>query len=194
MASQWRPAAPNLLLLCQSLQEGFEVPKWFQLPLQSSCHGLRYVAVNSLLLRCKLMLKVTQNTLTPTWTGNPQLASWACLLESLSLWVLVAAFLQSSCQGSLYEWPLSKSEVGDPPSKTGGPILARQRGEVDWLFWENSGWVTLWGKWGTSWEAKTKAGSLHKGNKLWTTQLFVISATFVDISSIFVYLDICAPS
>ena len=98
MASQWRSASLNLLLLCQSLQEGFEVPKWFRLPLQSSCHGLRYVAVNSLFPCRKLMLKVTQNTFPPTWTGNPQLASWACLPESsLSLSSLVrlslAAFM-----------------------------------------------------------------------------------------------------
>ena len=32
-----------------SLQEGFDVPKWFQLPLQSCCHGLRYVPASLLL-------------------------------------------------------------------------------------------------------------------------------------------------
>ena len=33
-----------------SLQEGFDVPKWFQLPLQSCCHGLRHVPVSLLLV------------------------------------------------------------------------------------------------------------------------------------------------
>ena len=100
---------------------------------------------------------MTEHTPPHACTGNSQLRL-----------KMPGASLQSSCHGSLYGL-FPKSEVSVARSKTGGWILARQRGEDDWLSWENFGWVTLslWARFGTSWEANTKAESLHKGLIFW---------------------------
>ena len=116
MASQWRSASLNLLLLCQSLQEGFEVPKWFQLPLQSSCHGLRYVAVNSLFLRRKrlvedlLMLNCdTKHIRTHLdWKSPTGIMGMSSRIYSFFVLTRQCRLLPSSCQGSLHVWPLFK--------------------------------------------------------------------------------------
>ena len=84
-----------------SLQEGFDVPKWFQLPLQSCCHGLRHVPVSLLLV-------------------GPDIEYALSVLE-ISNWLHESAYHRS-----LFPKSVTPSKTGGRAL-----ALARERGEDD---------------------------------------------------------------